>query len=247
LAYVVDLWKDWLDEEAQKTFAEVGYFTQKLRTASGKVYEKVNIVGVNTQPCYILNFYLWTQRNDPGGVLAWLNQTLFEIEQRGEIAIIISHIPVADMTCIDAWAKRYQALADRYQHIIRYTIFGHVHKEMHNIGRSFYEDKPIGVHYWSSSVSTWYEVNPSFRVFIVDEETMLPLRIETHYIDVKERPMPQWKLSHELTDHYHMHDLSPASFESLSNKMLYDEETAYRYQVTKSLWGPEDYVEKCGP
>lgn len=88
-------------------------------------------------------------------------------------------------------------------------------------------------------------VNPSFRVFIVDEKTMLPIKIETHYLDVKERPMPQWKLSHELTEHYKLKDLSPKSFEHLSNKMLFDSETALQYQVTKGIWGPETFREKC--
>jgi hypothetical protein len=67
------------------------------------------------------------------------------MEKNGEIAIVISHIPVSDNTCLDAWASRYKAIADRYQHIIRYSIYGHVHKEMHNLARSVYNDKPIGV------------------------------------------------------------------------------------------------------
>lgn len=100
---------------------------------------------MNAQPCYYLNFYVWSQRNDPGGILAWLNQTLYEIEQRNEVAIVIAHIPPADYTCANAWSSRYQAIAERYQHIIRLSVHGHDHRERHNLVRSEKTDKPIGV------------------------------------------------------------------------------------------------------
>jgi len=61
---------------------------------------------------------------------------------------------------------------------------------MHNLARSIHNDKPIGVQYWTSSLTSLVDINPSFRVFYVDEQTMLPVKIETHYLDVEERPMP---------------------------------------------------------
>lgn len=43
------MWKEWLfDEEAKKTFAQVGYYTQKLKLKNGKVYNNVNILAVNS-------------------------------------------------------------------------------------------------------------------------------------------------------------------------------------------------------
>lgn len=89
----LELWKDWLDADAQEMYKKAGYYTQKLKLKDGTVFDKVNIVAINTQPCYNFNFYLWSQRDDPGGVLQWLNETFHEIERKGEIAIIISHIP----------------------------------------------------------------------------------------------------------------------------------------------------------
>jgi hypothetical protein len=57
---------------------------------------------------------------------------------------------------------------DRFQHIVRWSVFGHVHKEIYGVAHSVKSKKPIGVHFWASSLSTWVEVNPSFRVFEVD-------------------------------------------------------------------------------
>jgi hypothetical protein len=36
--------------------------------------------------------------------------------------------------------------------------------------------KPVGVHFWSASVSSYFAINPSFRVFEFDLETFLPVK-----------------------------------------------------------------------
>jgi hypothetical protein len=57
-------------------YAKQGYYHQILKLKNGTVYSNVHVIAVNTEPCYNMNFYLISQRNDPGGVLDWLNQTL---------------------------------------------------------------------------------------------------------------------------------------------------------------------------
>lgn len=51
-------------------------------------------------------------------------------------------------------------------------------------------------------------INPSFRVFDIDEETMLPVRVHTYVFNLKE-DNPEWKWHHEYTSYYNMTDLSP--------------------------------------
>jgi len=67
-------------------------------------------------------------------------------------------------------------------------------------------------------LSTYENNNPSFRVFDVDEETMLPIKAYTYFIDLREKE-PKWKLHHEMTEQYNMTDLSPNSFDNLSDKI----------------------------
>lgn len=57
----------------------------------------------------------------------------------------MSHIPPSDADCVNSWSVRYQAIAERYQHIIRFSVFGHNHREKHNLLRSHVTDKPIAV------------------------------------------------------------------------------------------------------
>jgi hypothetical protein len=48
------------------------------------VYENTKVIAVNTMPAYNANFYLLAQRDDPGNVLAWLEETLLEMEANGQ-------------------------------------------------------------------------------------------------------------------------------------------------------------------
>lgn len=99
-----------MDAEAKAIYVKHGYYTTKLRTSDGRVHDKVNIVAVNTQTCYNVNYYLWVNRNDPGQELAWLEQTLREIESRNESVIILGHVPPGSNDCLYQWAVRYRAL-----------------------------------------------------------------------------------------------------------------------------------------
>lgn len=73
---------------------------------------------MNTQACYIYNFSLLNNRNDPGGMLAWLEENFREMEKNNEKAIIIGHVPTGQ-ECMNEFASRYNALIERYQNIVR--------------------------------------------------------------------------------------------------------------------------------
>jgi hypothetical protein len=87
---------------------------------------------------------------------------------------------------------------DRFQHIVRFSVYGHKHVENYNTIRSFDGSLPIGNQIWAGSVSTWYEINPSFRMIDVDVETMLPVKIHTYSFKILEENA-EWGYDHELT------------------------------------------------
>ena len=84
-------------------------------------------------------------------------------------------------------------------------------------------DKSVHVNHWTGSITTYSERNtpayPSFRRFILDEETMLPLKIETYSLAI-DLENPEFVLDHEMTQLYDMPDLSPKSFDDLSSRLL---------------------------
>lgn len=81
-------------------------------------------------------------------------------------------------------------------------------------------------------------------MFEVDAETMVPLKVHTYVFNITD-PNPSWKWDHELTSYYNMPDLSPQSFDELSDKFKDDEELAMLFLNTKSQFGAETHVDSC--
>lgn len=70
-------------------------------------------------------------------------------------------------------------------------------------------------------------------MFEVDAETMLPVNAHTYVFNVTD-PNPKWKWDHEYTEYYNMADLSPSSFDKLSDSFLSDAEVALKFHNTQS-------------
>jgi hypothetical protein len=75
-----DSWKGWLTDESLEQFSKWGYYSQDLVLANGKKVANTKVIGINTQTCNNMNWYLFGQRNDPGNELAWLEQELAAME-----------------------------------------------------------------------------------------------------------------------------------------------------------------------
>ena len=89
--------------------------------------------------------------------------------------MIIGHIPPGDAGCVKKWSVRYNALMERYQHIVRFATFGHDHRELFETVRSFSSNKPINVNHVSGSLGTYMKVNPSVRIYTMHAKYHVPL------------------------------------------------------------------------
>jgi len=154
------------------------------------------------------------------------------MELKGEVGIIFGHIPPGD-DCLYEWSIRFRALLNRYQHVVRLSMYGHVHRENFGTIRSFDTDEPVGVNVWTGSVTTFSSADPSFRVFEVDAETLVPVKIHTYVFPIYDAE-PKWQYSHELSELYQMPDLSPSSFNDLSNRLKVDEALAQKFTGTEN-------------
>jgi len=94
----------------------------------------------------------------------------------GGNAIIIAHIPT-NGDCVHGWGHRYRGLMERYQHIVRFSLFGHTHDDSFSITQSIMDSKNIGINIVAGSMTSYQNMNPSFTVIEVDEELMIPLNI----------------------------------------------------------------------
>ncbi|CDW73147.1 saposin b domain-containing protein [Stylonychia lemnae] len=242
--YVGNKWAAWLDTQALIKFKAKGYYKMNLKFKNGTIDTHTYVIALNTQACYIANFKLFTQRKDPGGLLAWLNTTLHQMETNQERAIIIGHVPPNQFDCTYSWSIRYKAITDRFQHIIRFSMFAHNHEELNNLARSVTKNLPVGVHFITGSITPYDSLLPSFRVYEVDDNLIIPLKARTYNIDIN-AASPVWREDHEMANYFSMTDLSPASYEKLADTIKTNWPLAVKYSQTKSQKAPFKWITYC--
>ena len=193
-------------------------------------FEKVRVITLNTQAGNDLNWSLLTTLNDPGNQLKWLEAQLRDIEEKNEFAFIIGHIPPDG--ALHDWSIRYKALVERFQHIIRFQGFGHKHSEQYTIVRGAYDFKPINSYYQAGSVTTHKDKNPSFKIIDFDKETMLPVKMNTYFLNITKANAEgkiQWEHVYEFTKAFGIEDLSPSSLSKLPDKFFNNPNLAVKY------------------
>ena len=86
---------------------------------------------------------------------------------------------------------------------------------------------PIGVLQNCGAITTWVGNNPSYCVYEMDKETMLPISRKTYWFDMdlaNATGTPQWNLMTDWTADFGMADLSPSSFKTMADQIENDEE-----------------------
>ena len=98
------------------------------------------------------------------------------------MAILVGHIPDE---CSRQYQERFRALLDRYQKTVRMSLFGHTHRDIYKVVNSIeVSTMPVGVLTVCGSITTWLGANPSYCVYVLDKETLLPVSRKTYWFDI---------------------------------------------------------------
>ena len=73
---------------------------------------------------------------------------------------------------------------ERYQHVVRFQIYGHTHDEGININRAWLTYTAIQWQLTAGSGAPAGNVNPSFVQITWDKEFMVPINIHTYYLNL---------------------------------------------------------------
>lgn len=123
---------------------------------------------------------------------------------------------------------------ERFQHVVRFGLQGHTHRESFQVTKSISDStKAIGVNSIGPSVSPFTNMNPSFMVITLDAATMLPIEMETYSMDIDRANAeghPKWELLHDYHKEYGMADLSPNSFMKLAEQIKVDQDMANQFK-----------------
>lgn len=163
---VRELLKKWVPQDQWDIYDLHGYHVKDIEELGARV------ISINTESCDYRNDFLWAQLADPNGQIAFLERNLAELESKGQKAILMGHIPD---DCSHQYADRFRALLVRYQKTVRLSMFGHTHTDIFKSVLSFETNQPVGVLTVCGSMTTWGGLNPSFCVYELDKETLLPV------------------------------------------------------------------------
>lgn len=146
---------------------------------------------------------------------------------------MIAHIPVH--SCLHQFGVRYHALMERYQHLIRFSSFGHSHNENFFVTRAINTTDMIGLNLITGSGTPGGNKNPAFTMIEWDKEFMVPTNIYTYYMNLTEANSnpdqdPNWQILHNFKDSYNLKDLSPDSMKDFANRMFNDAELASQFE-----------------
>ncbi|KAJ9073691.1 hypothetical protein DSO57_1013509 [Entomophthora muscae] len=202
--FMASQWKQWLDEPQLQMVRKVGYYSKDHS-------HTLKVIVLNNNLFYTYNYYalLHPTDSDPNGMFTWLIQELQEVEDNGGWAYLASHIPPGSTDFYQHWSEAYHRIIERYAHVISGQFYGHLHTDEFEI---FYNQAnktaatAISTAYLAPSVSTMNGINPSYRVYSVEQATYKVIDYTQYYADLKKKAnwtsRATWEVMYSARDAY---------------------------------------------
>lgn len=226
-------WMKWLPNEASNTIRYGGFYTALIKPG-------LRIISMNMNYCYTLNYWTFSTSKDPASGLTWMSQILQSAEDNQEKVHIISHIPPGNDDCWTIFSREYAKLIFRYESTVAAQFFGHTHKEQFKISYDVegVEANPINVAFVGGSITTYSNLNPSYRVYTVDgqrqDSTFAVLDYSTWIMNLtaanaNKAVDPVWFELYQARSTYGLDDLSPSQMEALLERMILSDDLFQQY------------------
>ena len=207
LEKLANVFEDYLDEDAIKSFKAGGYYTKKLENTD------LRIIALNCLVCDSFNFNLFNStKAHTKAMFEWLEDELKKAETNNEFIYILNHFPLNGDFTLTECAKRFQALFDRYEYNIRGIFSGHTHfDDIEGITQYFNRDKIIHMNYISPSFTTYNNRLPSYRIYTIDKKTMRVLDYEQFRFNMtksNEKGEPYWYSAYNASDFFKVKNMT---------------------------------------
>eukprot|EP01137_Pigoraptor_chileana_P002804 Opistho-2@42147 len=240
---LAEVWSDWLPADALATFREAGYYTMLVRPG-------LRIVSMNTQYGYQENFYFILNSDVPAvqKYYDWLNSTLLAAEAAGEKVFLVGHVPPGQPDAIESYGAFHRSIVTRFSKIIIAQTFGHTHLDQFEVIRektgNTTSGDPVGVAFIAPSLTTYTNLNPTFRVYEFDDATLELLDFKQYYMNMSRanevaasemaagtKPLtpPTFELEYSARDAYGLASMAPSEWMRMSDRMATDDDLLATY------------------
>ncbi|KAK0406300.1 hypothetical protein QR680_018488 [Steinernema hermaphroditum] len=229
---LANAWSNWIPKDAVKD-------VQYRASYSIRPFPGLKIISINTIYCSTFNFYIYLNQADPDGTMSWIIKELEESEKIGEKVHLISHIPNGADYCLKGWSENFYKVVNRFEDTIAAQFYGHTHQDHFQV---FYENgdvngRPTHFNWISPSLTTYSDNMPSYRIYTIDGNyegsTYTVIDADTYYANLTEAYAtgkdPEFVHEYNTREAYGMKDLSPASWNDLTNRFKTDDDLFHKF------------------
>ncbi|XP_066583446.1 sphingomyelin phosphodiesterase-like [Prorops nasuta] len=221
---LADLWigYGWLPESTRATVLKGGYYTVSPR-------QGFRIISLNNNLCYVYNWWLFYQPQDPSDQLQWLADTLLKAENDAEFVHILAHIPPGDADCFSTCRREYLKIINRFKHIVTAQFNGHTHNdELQVIYEAQSLAKPINVAWNGGSTTTFANLNPNYKIYSLNVNSMEVKDFDNwmyNLTQANETPdqRPKWYKSYSFKEEYKIPEITLQSLHNWLQRISIDE------------------------
>uniref|UniRef100_A0A8D9E2E7 Sphingomyelin phosphodiesterase n=2 Tax=Cacopsylla melanoneura TaxID=428564 RepID=A0A8D9E2E7_9HEMI len=216
----IDSWGWSLPESARQTFLKGGYYSFVVKDTN------LRIIVLNSNIYQKLNWWNVLYPIDMNDQLKWFTTTLMEAEQNEEKVHILSHIPPGSEDTMQVYQREYRKIVERFEHTITAEFNGHTHYEDFTL---FYDknnsSQAVGAAYNGGSITSYYNVNPNYRVYKVDKGTWELNDFDSYGFNIsliQDDMSPEWNKLYSFKEQYGLKSMRPEELNNLVIRMMDD-------------------------
>ncbi|XP_074026344.1 sphingomyelin phosphodiesterase 1-like [Leptinotarsa decemlineata] len=215
-------------DEVKETILKGGYYTVSPRKG-------FRVIVLNNCVGYIANWWIIDDPVDQYGQLQWLTEVLLAAEKNDERVHILYHLPTGDPHFYRIWGREYRKIVDRFANTITGQFNGHEHRDDFYV---FYNrsdpNQAINMAWNGASLVTYYEANPSYKIYTIDDKNFDVVDIDEWTFNVtlaNQYPdkEPEWYKIYSFKDAWGVESLDAVEIDRLVQNMTKKHELIDQY------------------
>ena len=211
---MANIYKPYLSYDAYLTFKKYGYYSMKHPNSNLK------IIAINCLICDTWNYNLInSDKKSAKKMFVWLEEELRKSEKNNEYVYILNHFPLTGSFSLEECSKRFIALYDRFEYIIRGVFSGHTHKDDINPIFGYFDRKRItNLNYICPSLTPFPNILPTFRIYEIDSDTKQVADYVNYRFNLdksNKEKKPYWEEYFRATKFYKVNDMT--EFKKITN------------------------------
>lgn len=241
LKEMVNGYKVLLSDSDSKQLQAKGYYSKEL--ANGKL----KIISLLSHDYDSRNLYNLARSSNSVRQLNWLKAELIEAEKSNKSVVIITHISPGGPNSSSNWSRLFNPLLYRFKDTIKLFLSGHTHHDELTFFKNPKNENELSVvNFISPSLTTNYDIDPSYRIYELDGSNFFfkdyaQYRIDYRSFNENVKTDDQkliWELAYRFKEYYNIFEVNEESLNELVEKLEYRQQPEYnKYQCQKKAKG----------